>query len=154
MPKPQVPRTSARSYALWLLGRREWSALELTRRLQTKGYSDADITECLRVLNEHGLQSDERYAHAKVRQKSSRLGNRRLKAELRQKGVGEELVEEAVAQADDEVERARCAARRFENKSWDVSLEAKVWRYLLTRGFSADAIRQTISSLKRSQDAP
>jgi len=148
----RTPQQSAKSYALWLLSRREWSAKELRQRLKLKGYEEPDIEACLALLEQHGLQSDTRFAHSRVRSKASQLGNRRLRQDLAAKGISADLVSESLEEAGDELERARAAARRFEGKAWTPELQAKAWRFLMSRGFGSDAIRQTLKSLKAPLD--
>jgi len=148
----RTPQQSAKSYALWLLSRREWSAKELHQRLKLKGYEEPDIEACLALLEQHGLQSDSRFAHSRVRSKASQLGNRRLRQDLAAKGISADLVSESLEEAGDELERARAAARRFEGKEWTPELQAKAWRFLMSRGFGSDAIRQTLKSLKAPLD--
>lgn len=144
----QAPAQSAKSYALWLLSRREWSAKELRARLNLKGYDEQDIDACLELMERHGLQSDSRFAHSRVRSKASQLGNRRLRQDLSAKGIDAELVSESLAQAGDELERAQNAARRFEGKAWTPQLQAKAWRFLMTRGFGSDVVRQVLNELR------
>ncbi len=135
-------------YALWLLGRREWSAKELEQRLKFKGYSASDIEECLAFCQRHGLQSDERFAASKVRSRATSHGNRRIRQELSQKGVAEAASSQALEEAGDEAERAVSAARRFEGKPWSLDLKGKAWRFLMSRGFGSDAIKTALRGLQ------
>lgn len=148
----RTPQQSAKSYALWLLARREWSAKELRQRLKLKGYEEPDIEACMGLLEQYGLQSDSRFAHSRVRSKAPQLGNRRLRQDLAAKGISADLVAESLEEAGDELERARAAARRFEGKEWTPELQAKAWRFLMARGFGSDAVRQALKALKAPLD--
>lgn len=146
----QEPSRPARLYAAWLLGRREWSAKELETRLKLKGYGPVAIDECLAYLQSQGLQADSRYAEVRVRSKARMLGNRRLKQDLSAKGISPETAAEALAQAGDETERAIAAASRFNGQELTPELKAKAWRFLMSRGFSSDAIKAALAHVQGS----
>ena len=72
------------------LSRREYSRLELTRRLMrslAEGETFDDVEDVVGTLEKRGYLSDERYAQTRVRVRSERYGNRRLAHELRMMGV-------------------------------------------------------------------
>lgn len=146
--EPAVKMRPAKHYALWLLGRREWSAKELEQRLRLKGYPDQDIAACLEFCQQHGLQSDSRFAASKVRTRAASHGNRRISQELSLKGVSPEDRLQALSEAGDETERAQEAARRFEDKPWSLELKSKAWRFLMSRGFSTQAIGHALKALE------
>ncbi len=149
--QPSAPARPCKQYALWLLGRREWSAKELAARLKLKGYSPEDIEDCLAFCTQHGLQSDSRFAHSRTRMRATSHGNRRISMELAQKGVDAETTAEALSEAGDEKERAMRAASRFENKSFTPELRTKAWRFLMSRGFSSDAVKHALKALQKGQ---
>ena len=62
-----------------------------------------------------GLLSDERYAEAKIRSCAGRMGDMRLKRELRMSGVSDEAIEEAMASLEEpeEVRALRIWGRRW-----------------------------------------
>lgn len=150
--KPSPPK-NPRQYALSLLVRREWGAEELRKRLIQKGLDAVVVEDTLAFLQEHGLQSDARFVASRARGLSSRKGNRAIVQDLRQKGVEPELIEAEVSVLDDEHERAKHAARRFEGKMLDESLKAKVWRFLASRGFSSGAIKSALRYIEENAEA-
>jgi regulatory protein len=110
----RTPRT-AKDRALGLLAVRWRSRQELERRLAQAGFQASEIEEALQDLESTGLIDDARFARELVRSHGSgRLsGDRALRMALTQKGVTNELQEEAIAEAGDESERAReLAAKR------------------------------------------
>jgi regulatory protein len=142
-----TPSRPAKNYALWLLGRREWSAKELETRLKLKGYAAEEIAECLEFCQKHKFQSDQKFAESRTRNRASSHGNRRISQELSQKGVSGETIALALADAGDEKARALSAAQRFSGKEQTQALKAKAWRFLAARGFSGDAIKAALQSL-------
>lgn len=145
---PAEPKRPAKLYAAWLLGRREYSAQELRQRLKLKGYGPTAIEECLTFLAAHHLQDDARFAESRVRAKSRAMGNRRIRQDLANKGIAEDVALQAMAGLDEETERAQVASRRFEGKELTQVLKAKVWRFLMSRGFGSDAIKATLKRLE------
>lgn len=143
----KLPTRPAKQYALWLLGQREWSAKELAARLKLKGYPAEEVDTCLAYCRQHALQSDTRYATSRTRVRAASRGNQRILQELAQKGIDQETAREAVAQAGDEQDRANHAASRFAGKEMTQQLQAKAWRFLMSRGFSSSAIKTALKAL-------
>lgn len=139
-----------RQTALSLLARREHGYAELTDKLSQRKYPSEQIETILRQLAESGLQSDLRFAESFTRSRQSRgQGPARIIAELRARGIAQEIIEEAVNITDNawftlvhEVWR-----RHFKGKHPTTPAErAKQTRFLHYRGFTSDHI----NSLKRS----
>lgn len=141
------PPKSARRYALSLLAKREWGAQELRERMKQRGISEEAVEDALNFLQQHGLQSDSRFVASRSRMMASRKGNRAIINDLSHKGVEPELISAQVSQLADESERALQAVRRFEGKPLDEALKAKVWRFLASRGFGSDAVKQAMRHL-------
>ena len=140
--RPARPQRPCKQYALWLLGRREWAEQELRSRLKLKGYGADEIDDCMTFCQHHGLQSDERFAGARTRSRSRQYGNRKLRAELRDKGVPDDVAQGALDELVPEEQRARALLSRFDGQDPDLALKAKVWRYLAARGFSSSVVER------------
>lgn len=143
--------SQAKRYCVWLLSRRECSAKELQERMDRKGYLKDVAQKALAFCQEHHFQSDERFASSKVRQRQSRLGNRRIQMELRDKGVSAELAAEVLAQVAPEEERALQALSKFEGKPWTPELRSKAWRFLATRGFGSGCVERALREFGRGR---
>jgi regulatory protein len=136
---------TARARALDLLARREHSIAELRAKLADREFNAEEIDSALARLSTEGLVSDERFVEAFVSAHRRRgQGPHRIRAELRQKGVAAELIEQHLAASVTEwTELARqVRARRFGARPpRDFHERARQARFLEMRGFSADAIR-------------
>lgn len=134
----------ARESALGLLARREHSRAELARKLEARDYVDADIAAVLDALTDAGLLSETRFAEAFVTARVRKgQGPRRIRAELRQRGVTDEMIDRAFDEAAvDWLELAqRVHRRRFgDQPPADVRDRARRVRFLEYRGFGADEI--------------
>ena len=68
--------------------RREHSALELTQKLSTKGYTIEEIEPALAQLVQNNYQSDERFADAFVLMRTNQgKGSVLISRQLKQKGI-------------------------------------------------------------------
>ena len=137
--------------ALRLLSMREHSRAELARKLAPLG-TVAEVEETLDRMTELGFLSDARFAASWVRSKAGRFGVARLRHDLKQRGVDQETIDEALETEcrDDELERARAIWR---TKFGKVAEDRREWgrqaRFLQGRGFSASVIGKL---LKESPD--
>ena len=136
-----------RARALRLLARREMSRAELRKKLMPDAVSPAELDALLDDLMHTKLQSDARFTEALVHRRAPRLGTARIAAELREKGVPQELADDAIALLRaDETARARAVWRRkFGHPPASREERAKQGRFLMSRGFSADAVRKVLA---------
>lgn len=129
-----------------LLARREHSRRELQQKLQKRFSDQFDLIDSeIDKLAEEGLQSDARLAEAFIRARSNRgQGPSKIKMELRQKGVADDVVGIVFEAAEiDWYELADHVARKkFGDLSpaTDLKEKARVSRFLQQRGFSFDHI--------------
>ena len=140
-----------RQKAMELLSRREHSRLELTGKLVARGF-EADAAE--RVVEEmatRGWQDDARYAEVMARHRMmSGHGPVRIRADLRQHGIGSEMIEAALvacetdwpALATDVLQRRFGMERPADRKEI-----ARRGAFLQRRGFDLDAIRHAMAQI-------
>jgi regulatory protein len=142
--------------AVRLLARREHSTRELKRKLQSKGHAAEEVERVVDKLAAKRLVSDERFAESFIAHHGRRgHGPLRIRAELRQQGASDEVIEAALANAG--IDWAQVAAevrrRKFGHQPAKTALErAKQARFLQYRGFSADQIRAALSGSIDSAD--
>ncbi|HEU0013727.1 MAG TPA: regulatory protein RecX [Longimicrobium sp.] len=146
----------ARQAALDLLGYRQRSAAELVRRLRRKGF-DLDVArETVERLRGLGMVDDAAFAGAVARDRV-RLrpqGARRMREELRAKGVDEDTARAAIAGAleseeTSELELARRAAGKWKPQPGEDPLRARrrLHGYLMRRGFDGECVRQVMDEV-------
>ncbi len=145
-PRPRPP-LSARAVAA--LARREYSRRELRRKLLKtleEGETIEALDSVLDDLEAKGFLSDERYASVRARSFAPRMGDARIRRELRLKGVDEETARDAVASLEEpEALRAyRVWSRRYDELPKNWKEREKQVRYLAYRGFSMSAIFQVL----------
>jgi regulatory protein len=135
----------ARKKAMDFLARREYGQTELIRKLADKGF-DRDIAAgAVARLTEDGLQSDERFSESFVQSRINQgKGPVRIRLDLGQRGIGESIIETALAEADP-VWRALAREQRTRKFGPDLPLDfkekARQMRFLQYRGFEPDHIQ-------------
>ncbi|WP_227368995.1 regulatory protein RecX [Halomonas sp. M20] len=139
---------SPKDDAIRLLARREYSRLELEKRLAGKGHDDEAIAECLNGLAQEGLQSDARFAEVFVRSYIARdQGPLKIRAKLGERGIESVLVRNALEEADVNWFSLACEAlaKRFDDAGDTPRERARRERFLAGRGFDFDQTRHALS---------
>lgn len=137
---------SVKGRALKYLAAREHSRAELTRKLAPHAESAEEVERVLDELETRGFLSAERFAESVVHRKAARYGTARLKAELSQHQLPEDITR-AVTQNLRETEHDRALAlwqKRFGEVAQSPAELAKQMRFLAGRGFSGDVIRRVV----------
>ncbi len=133
-----------RRKALDLLARREHAVLEMRHKLCRKGYDEEQVDVVLAKLASEGLISDERFTASFVSMHvECGAGPLRIRAALKQRGVSDELIADALdAHAADWRDLVRAAwQKRFAGHyPQDHKERARQARFLQQRGFTMDQI--------------
>lgn len=127
------------------LARREHSRQELQRKL-AQGCSDAALVDdLLQTMANEGLQSDERFCESFVQQRHNKgHGPLKIRQELRQRGVVEELIEGHLSPDNlDWHQLARQTRQKRFGTELPIELKdkAKQSRFLYARGFDSEMIQ-------------
>ena len=141
---------SLRARALQCLARREYSRAELRAKLLPHVQADDDfeppspekLDALLDDLTARGWLSDARAATQLVHARRGRFGTQRITHEMRQKGMSEELISDALPELkESELEAAREVwQRKFGAAPQDAKEKAKQMRFMQSRGFGFDVI--------------
>lgn len=148
---------SARSLALRLLGRRDYTAAELRQKLVDRETPPDEADAVIAQLQADGLVDDRRAAAAHVRTAANLKlrGRGRIARELAARGVDAEVAGEALASIAPDAE-AEAIAKILSRKRLPARLSQperrRVFQHLLRRGFSADAISRALRGHGRGED--
>lgn len=163
--KPAKPRaflneTGLYDYAVKALGRRMRTEADLRRlvrqRVEPGEHGEEIVSAVVKRLREYGYLNDAVFAetYARLRHENEKLGARRVRQDLRQKGVHAELVEETVAARYDNTSEEALAREHLERKRiakpTNEKETARVVRRLVAAGFST----ATIYKILRQWDVP
>lgn len=145
----------ARARALRILGARQLSKKELTKRLVEKGETESDAESAVEALEGLGVLNDAEYAASIVRHYTKMgYGPGRVRDELYRRGVPKELWEEALAEnlPEDEDSIGALLEKKLRGRTPDRKELKRVTDMLLRRGFSWSAIKKALSEYDFSEE--
>ncbi len=135
--------------ALNILARREHSRAELARKLCAYGEAD-EVEALLDQLAQENLLSNSRYAEMLAHARAGKHGSLRLKADLREKGVPDGDMVDALESARlGDLEAARNVwQKKFGELASDAAGRARQFRFLASRGFPTEVIRRVLGGME------
>ena len=129
----------AMAKAVKLLAHREHSAQELASRLVSDFSADV-VSQVLQECTTRDWLNELRMTNSFVRSHATRgHGPRRIQADLRARGIADELISEALS-TNDWFELARQTARRKSEKPWLLERNSlqRLHAFLIRRGFTVE----------------
>ena len=129
-----------------MLARREHSRVELQEKLAKKGFPHDQIERALEQLVANNLQSDQRFLEDFIRSRVLKgNGPLRISQELRQRGIDDGLSRIEEQAIDWQEVATRTYAKKYRSSEIaDARERAKRMRYMQSKGFSGDIIRQLL----------
>ena len=159
-PKPMLNEAGLFDYAVKALGRRMRSEADLRRLMKARAEpgpaGDAAMAAVLARLKEYGYLNDKSFAetYARLRQQNEKLGQRRVKQDLQQKGIAGALIVETLearyGQTNEEALAREHLDRKRIRKPENPKETARVMRRLVGAGFSTGVIYKIL----RQWDVP
>lgn len=139
---------SLRQRALEYLGKREYSAAELGQKLKAYADEHDDIPALLEDFKTRGWLSDSRFTEQLVQARQAKFGSAKIAHELREKGVADQLIADALITLKDnelvhaiEVWRKKFKTAPANREEW-----AKHARFMQSRGFGFDVIKKVLNN--------
>lgn len=136
-------------YFYQLLSRRDYSAYELTKKAQEKGFDPSEVTEAIQELQSKDYQSDTRLVESMITSYQGKYGKSVIKRKCREKGITADVFEEIwESKAEDEetgelVDLKAKVMRKYKIDDFlsiEPKTKAKLWNYLQYRGFKPSEI--------------
>jgi regulatory protein len=159
-PKPFLNENGLYDYAVKALGRRMRTEVELRRLMHTRvepgDRGEAIVRAVVARLKEYGYLDDAAFAetYARLRQENEKFGSRRVRQDLKLKGVKTDLVEETLdaryGTTDEEALARQHLERKRIKKPENEKETARVMRRLVAAGFSTSVIYKIL----RNWDVP
>jgi regulatory protein len=143
-----APQTlSLKGRALRALAARDYSRVELERKLQSFEQEPGQLAQALDELQAKGFLSDQRAADSLAHRRGQKLGTARVVQEMRSRGIDADAIESATQDLKaSELERAREVWRKkFGEPAHDPAERGKQMRFLISRGFSSEIIRRVVA---------
>lgn len=139
-------------YIFFLLSRRDYSYKEIYDKLIKREENPKEIIEKLNWMKENNYQSDERMAENYYKSRKNKKGSRVIAQELKMKGIKEDVIKNIIRENDNEEDNFQSALNlviRFKDLDLnDRKLQDKIFRKIVSRGFSFDIAKKVIKELK------
>lgn len=141
----------AKLRALHLLSDMDRTENALREKLRLGLYPQEIIDAAVEYVRSFGYLNDARYAENFVRSRQGMKSRREIRAQLLQKGVHSELIDDAFEACGEEGGEADAIRRLLEKKRFDpvCADEREIQRlygYLARKGFSYETVRQVIQN--------
>jgi regulatory protein len=138
---------SLKGRALRALAARDYSRVELERKLQSFEQEPGQLAQALDELQAKGFLDDQRAADSLAHRRGQKLGTARVVQEMRSRGIDAEAIDSATQDLKaSELERAREVWRKkFGEPAQDAAERGKQMRFLISRGFSSEIIRRVVA---------
>lgn len=144
--------------ALRLLEFRSHSEFELTQKLRHHGASSEHIEDTLEFCRRYGFLNDASYAERKAHDliNLKKYGIRRVKSELKAKGISDDIIENVISTLDTDTE---CDAlvglveKKLRGDFSDKNAD-KCIRYFVYRGYDIYDIKNAMQTVKERSDCP
>ena len=140
---------SLEARALRYLARREYSRLELERKLAVSSPAPtlAEISVLLDGLEQRGFLSDRRVVEQVIQMRKHKFGNQRIVHELKQKGIDANLIDTILPDLKKTELNAAYSVWQKKFKAFPINIKerGKQTRFLMSRGFSMTVINQVFS---------
>jgi len=136
------------------LGKREYSYHELGQKLKSYAEETDDIAALLEDFKTRGWLSDKRFTDQLVHARASKFGSAKVANELREKGIADDLVRDAVEKVkENELENAlEVWRKKFKTPASNRDEWAKQARFLQSRGFGFDIIKKALNTKVEDDD--
>lgn len=146
--------SKAKTIAFRYLKVRERSVFELRQKMTVKKVSKEVIDQVIDFLLVKKFLDDRIFSRNWIRYRQGRpFGSQRIRLELRQKGISEEIIAEELSAAFDGMDQtgmledlARRRAARYKRDD-PVCRKKKVFDFLARRGFDLDVIKRAIKNI-------
>ena len=144
-----VATLSLKGRALRALAGREYSRVELQRKLASVEAEPGELTKILDELAAKGFINEQRVADSVAYRRGAKLGTARVVQELKAKGVDPDAVAQAAAALKaTELDRAREVWRKkFGDVAQGSADRSKQMRFLASRGFAPEVIRKAVGGV-------
>ena len=141
-----IPRAKRR--ALHLLEKQDRTRRNLMDKLRESDYPQEAIEAAVAYVESYHYIDDERYARSYVHFHQEGKSKRRIQQDLMQKGVDRDIIamvlEEEYETSEADMIRDLLRKKHYDPESADASERAKMYRFLLGRGFSSNDISRVL----------
>ena len=148
-------KNTALNKALGFLSATRKTEREVRAYLTKRGYLPIVSDYVVEKLRAYSFISDEEYAEAYTESAAKRKGGRRIRMELKGKGLSDEAIEGALSGLDEEQELATAKGileKYMRGKECDKTTLQKAYRHLMGKGFDYETAKTAIAAYGEIED--
>lgn len=135
----------AKNYLNRLLSKRDYSCLEIEKKLKGKGYSEETITNILHYGKRMDYLNDKKLAGEVVDYRLRKgEGTQKIIFELRKKGIEKKIIEEVTSRITPDEEKMTMENLLDKLKKEKKGSPQKIFNYFLRRGFTYSDIKEVL----------
>ncbi|MCR5546163.1 MAG: recombination regulator RecX [Lachnospiraceae bacterium] len=142
-----IPRAKRR--AMHLLEKQDRTKANLTRKLKESGYPDEAVDEAVAYVESYHYIDDDRYARNYVRYHQEGKSKRKIFEDLFKKGIAKDTINHAIEEeyfaSEDDMILELIEKKHYDVETADIKEKAKMYRFLLGRGFRSNDIDRILS---------
>ncbi|MFH1981713.1 MAG: regulatory protein RecX [Pseudomonadota bacterium] len=154
VPQEEIRYRTAMDTAVRLLTNRRHTRWELARKLAGRGVGEDTAAAVIATCERLGYVDDAETALFYIDElKAKGYGRRHIRFAMQKKGFDEALIDDGITRRYPPAEETDAALRMalkkrksLSGKKADRALREKTYRYLYSRGFSADAVNDAMSA--------
>lgn len=143
--RTEILDNRAKKRAMHLLQKMDRTEYQLRRKLEENGYPEEVAESAVDYVKSYHYIDDLRYASAYIRCRQGHKSRLQLKISLRQKGVSEEVIAQALetefTDGEDELILKLLEKKHYDPVSMDQKEKYKIYQYLMRKGFSGETVR-------------
>lgn len=143
-----------KSTALRIVEKSYKSKKELRDKLVLKGYDIEDINKVIEFLKEYNLQDDKSYTKMYIKDKIKNQGQNKIRFALIKKGIDEELIQNEMESIDNDYQKEMAYSLALKKinvlrkrEDDDFKLSQKIYRFLLSKGYSYDIVSEVVKKV-------
>lgn len=142
------PAKTLRQRALDYLAKREYSCVELGQKLKAYAEENDDVPALLEDFKARGWLSDARFTEQIIHARQAKFGSAKIAHELREKGITDNLIADAIEQVKDNelINAAEVWRKKFKTNPQSREEWAKQARFLQSRGFGFEIIKKVLDA--------
>ena len=140
-------RSTALDKALHFIAASQKTERQIREYLAGKGYLAAVSDYVLEKMSGYGFLDDRQYAESYAASAVKKKGARLIRAELKEKGVSDEHIRNALDGLEGEAETAaKLLGKYMRGKEADRQTRYKAFRYLIGKGFDYDTAKSALTA--------
>lgn len=144
----------AKLRAMHLLQKMDRTQAEIQKKLERGGYPAGAIEAAISYVKSFGYVNDARYASSYAESQKEKKGRNRIRMELLQKGISQELVQQALDSLEEttdsrQVIRELLEKKRKGNVRPDEKEKQRLYGFFMRKGFSSSDILAVLREAER-----